>query len=134
MNPELQFWLFLGLACYLVVVLQLLRKRTLLLRYALTWLLSSAVMLIAVCFPQIPTLLAHRLGIVEPANAVFLLQGLFVMLIILSLTTIISRLSERNKKLVQSVALLEYRMRALEAQHHPEDSQLSSTIPPKGAK
>jgi len=133
MNQELQLWLFMGLACFLLVVLQLLRRRTLLLRYALTWLLSSGVMLIAVCFPQIPTLLAHRLGIVEPANAVFLLQGLFVMLILLSLTTIISRLSERNKILVQNAALLEYRLRAMETQHAPDENCPTPT-PAKGAQ
>lgn len=114
MNAELKFWLFLGLSCFLLMILQLLHRRSLHLRYALTWLFSSIVMLFAVLFPELPAFVARRIGIVEPVNAVFLLQGLFVMLILLSLTAIVSRLSERNKKLVQNMALLEHRLRELE--------------------
>ena len=114
MNYELKLWLIFGLACFLAIILNLMRRGNLSLRYALTWLISSIIMTLAVFLPELPALLASRFGIIEPVNAVFLLQGLLVMLILLSLTAAVSRLSARNKKLTQQLALLEHRVREIE--------------------
>ena len=84
------------------------------LRYALTWLLMAFVMLLVAVFPQIITAISRLLGVASDVNTVFVLQGLFVLLILLSLTSIVSKQTNRIRKLAQTQALLEKRVRELE--------------------
>jgi len=96
------------------LVLYLLKRGRLNLRYTLAWLFSCGAMFIVLLFPSIAAHIAYRLGIVEVVNAVFLLQGLLVMLILLSLTAVVSRLNEKSTRIIQQVALLEERLRTME--------------------
>jgi len=58
--------------------------------------------------------MAKLLGIRTPSNAIFIVEALFSMLIILSLTSIVSLQMLRIRKLTQTQALLEKRVRDLE--------------------
>jgi len=60
------------------------------------------------------TVIAGLLGFELASNALFSLLLGFVIVILLSLTAIVSRQSERIKTLVQTTALLEKRIRELE--------------------
>lgn len=84
------------------------------LRYALTWLLMAIVMLLVSIFPGIVNILSSALGVASVVNTVFVLEGLFVLLILLSLTSIVSLQTNRIRKLAQTQALLEARVRELE--------------------
>ena len=54
------------------------------------------------------------MGIASPVNTVFVLEGLFVLFILLSLTSIVSGLNRKIYRLTQYEALLEGRVRELE--------------------
>ncbi|MEG1433585.1 DUF2304 domain-containing protein [Eubacterium sp.] len=114
MGLTLRFFLIISITVYLMIIINMLRKKNLNLRYTLIWLLSAFVMLVVTVFPKIIDSLAIIIGIINPVNVVFFLEAMFVLLILLSLTTIVSHLNERNRKLIQSVSLLEKRVRELE--------------------
>ena len=99
---------------FLVTIINLLKKKRLNIRNTLTWLFATLAILIAALFPEIITKLTKIVGIVEPVNMVFVLEALFVLIILLSLTVIVSHLTERVYKLTQTMAILEKRIRDLE--------------------
>lgn len=114
-TSKLRILLLIAVCIYFVTVFQLLKRKTLNLKYTLLWLVSGFVMLILVVFPQLLQSFAMVVGISDPMNALFSV-GLFCTLIILmSLTAIVSKLNEKNKALTQSMALLEKRLRDVEA-------------------
>lgn len=123
MQPELRISLLCGLTGFLLLVLYLLRRNRLNLRYTLVWLFSCLAMFGVLFFPEIVATIAHRLGIREVVNGVFLLQGLLVMLILLSLTAVVSRLNEKSTVLTQQLALLEERLRRLEGDRKTGDDR-----------
>lgn len=114
MTIVFQCCLIVGILIYLGVIVVLLKKQKLNLRYALTWLLMAFVMLVVAVFPQIITWISKLMGIASDVNTVFVLQGVFVLLILLSLTSIVSKQTNRIRRLAQSQALLERRIRELE--------------------
>ena len=90
----------------LAVLVNMLRKRTLELRYALLWMVMAVGILIFACFPELTKWLAGVLGIGTPINMLFFVGFCFALAIIFSLTVVISRMANRVKKLTQEMALL----------------------------
>lgn len=99
---------------YLLVILSLLRKRKLYLRYVLLWFLTGVVMALLVICPQLIAWFFRLCGIQVFSNGLFAVLILFILLILLAVTSIVSRINEKNRRLVQQVALLEKRVRELE--------------------
>ena len=92
-------------------VVSLLKKRRLDLKYTLLWLFCGAVMLVMGIFPQSLNWIAATMGIYSPTNALFAIISLFLILLCLSQTIIVSKLNESVKRLTQRVALLEKKVR-----------------------
>lgn len=97
--------LFIGL----FVIVNLIRKRSLELKYALTWLILGAGLLLVVLVPGLLDMLATALGIYNPMNMVFFLGFLFSIIVIFALTMSISNNSNRVRKMAQKIALNEYK-------------------------
>ncbi|MBC3804482.1 DUF2304 family protein [Acetobacterium fimetarium] len=114
MNISLRFFLIVSILIYLGIIIHFLKKRELNLRYSLIWIFSAVSMLLVSIFPEIIITFTSFVGIVDVVNSVFVLEGMFVLLIVLSLTAIVSHLNEKNRQLIQAVALLEKRVRVLE--------------------
>ncbi len=106
--------LLVGVLLYLGVILWLLKKNRLTIRYSIIWFLSGFVLLIFALFPYIVLVLRDLLQVELAANLVFLLVLAFVLMILLSLSSIVSGFSEKIKRLSQHNALLERRVRELE--------------------
>jgi hypothetical protein len=98
----------------LVVVVELVRRRRLMERYALVWLLAAAGLFVLGVWQGLLTHLATDVGIRSAPNALFALGFAFVIALLLSMTLVISRLSEETKQLAQRLALLNDRLRELE--------------------
>ena len=113
-NIVQQVSVIVGVICFFMLILLFLRKNTLLLKYALIWLLTATVMLIFSLFPGILVSIARALGFELASNALFALLLGFVIIILLQLTAAVSRQSENVKTLIQTNALLEKRIRELE--------------------
>lgn len=100
-----------------------LKKKKLTVRYSIIWLLSAGVLLVFAVFPYVVLVLTDLLGMAVPVNVVFLLVIAFILLLLLSLSSIVSGFAEKIKRLAQENALLEERVRRLEAQLAAQDKQ-----------
>lgn len=106
--------LLVGVFCYLLLIIWLMKKGRLSLKYTLVWFFSGIVMLVCVVFPGLVGTVTKLIGVYSEVNAVFFVGVCFLLLIILFLTSVASGLSERVRTLTQTQAMLEQRIRALE--------------------
>jgi hypothetical protein len=95
----------------LIIIFELMRTRRLQERYALLWLLTGLVVLVLALWRGALGLLAETVGIAYPPSALFVLAALFILVVLLHYSTVISKLSEQNIKLAQRLALLENELR-----------------------
>jgi hypothetical protein len=91
----------------LLVVLELIRSRRLRERYALLWLLTAAVLLVLSLWRGGLDTIAGVAGISYAPSALFAVACVFVVVVLLHYSTVISRLSDENAILAQRLALLE---------------------------
>ncbi len=94
-----------------LVVLELIRKRRLKERYALLWLATGGVLLVLSAWRGGLNTIAHWVGIeTYPPAVLFAVATLFVLLVLLDYSTVISKLADQNMVLAQRLALLEERL------------------------
>ena len=105
MNLRIQIIIAIVIIIALIVIINMIRKKALELRYALTWLGVGAVVLVLDVFPEIMGWLARIMGITLPSNMLFFLGFCFSLTIIFGLTIAGSRMSIRIKNLTQEMAL-----------------------------
>jgi hypothetical protein len=90
------------------VILELIRSRRLRERYALLWLLTGLVLLALSAWRGGLNTIAGWAGIeTYPPAILFAVGLLFIIIVLLHYSTVISRLSDQNTVLAQRVALLE---------------------------
>jgi hypothetical protein len=110
MDTRIQLVAILGAVALLLIVLELVRRRRLLERYALLWLLSAVVLLGLSLWRGALVELAQAVGIAYPPNALFFVAFAFVLVLLLHFSAAVSRLADQSKVLAQRVALLEERL------------------------
>jgi hypothetical protein len=98
----------------LLVVVELVRRRLLLERYALVWLAAAIALFVIGVWQGLLTTLSTDVGIKSAPNALFAAGFAFVVALLLSMTIVMSRLSEQNKRLAQRLALLADRLQQIE--------------------
>jgi hypothetical protein len=101
-----------GSGSVFVVVIELIRRGRLKERYSLLWLCASVLLLILSLSRDVLGYLSHAMGIFYPPSLLFLLAFLFLLLITLHFSVVLSGLAEKNKKLAQELALLRQEIRA----------------------
>jgi hypothetical protein len=95
----------------LLVVLELIRSRRLRERYALLWLATGSVLVLLSAWREGLNTIARWLGVKGYPPAVLFAVGLlFVILVLLHYSTVLSQLSDQNTILAQRLALLESRL------------------------
>jgi len=110
MDTKIQIVATFSAALLLVVLLELVRRRRLLERYALLWLLSAFVLLALSIWRGLLADVAELIGVVYPPNALFLIAFGFVLVLLLHFSLAVSRLSDQAKVLAQRLALIEERV------------------------
>lgn len=111
----LRFVLIVAVICYFIIILYFLKQRALNLKYTLLWLLAGAVMGILVIVPELLTAIIHIFGIQDNMNGLFIFCIGFIIMILLSLTSIASRQNRKIRTLTQELAILDKRLREVEA-------------------
>jgi hypothetical protein len=104
----------LGSVGLLVMILELVRRRKLKEKYSLLWLFTAIVLLVLSVARGLLDKLGAMMGIYYPPSAFFLLAFMFLMLITVQFSVVLSKLSERNQVLTQEVALLKLKLEELE--------------------
>jgi hypothetical protein len=93
------------------LIFELVRRKHLMERYAILWLLAGGTILVLGLWKGLLTHISHGIGIAYPPSALFAVAFLFVLGLLVHFSTTISRLSDQNKILAQRVALLEHDQR-----------------------
>jgi hypothetical protein len=114
MSVHIQIVAIAAAGAVLLTVLELVRRRRLIERYALLWLLSAAVLLILAAWNVPLQRLSSLIGVRYQSNTLFVIAFAFVLLLLLHFSAAISRLSDQSKVLAQRYALLEERIRRQE--------------------
>ena len=95
----------------IVVVFELIRERRLRERYALLWILTGLVLLALSLWRGGLNTIAGLAGVTGyPPAVLFAVGSLFILLVLLHYSTVISKLSDQNTILAQRLALLEERL------------------------
>jgi hypothetical protein len=110
----MQVFAVVVLLAFLGWVVNLVRHHRLSLRDSLIWLLSTFAALLVTVFPQILVWTARALQVEVPANALFTLTFLYVLVNLLSITIAVSTNSARVRRLTQESALLRAELRRLQ--------------------
>ena len=115
MELRIQLVAIVAATVMLFVVLELVRRRRLLERYALLWLFSAVVLLCLAIWRGLLERISAVIGVVYPPNALFFVALGFILVLLLHFSVAVSRLTDQSKVLAQRLALLEERIRRREA-------------------
>ncbi|MHB8491570.1 MAG: DUF2304 domain-containing protein [Solirubrobacteraceae bacterium] len=108
------------------VIFELVRRRRLMERYAILWLVAGLAVLVLGLWQGLLSTLAHAVGIYYTPSALFAVTFLFVLVLLVHFSLTVSRLSDQNTTLAQRVALLQQRLEGerqgpVEAPHRAGD-------------
>ena len=110
MNDRIQIVSIVVAALLLLAILELVRRRRLLERYALLWLARGVVLLALAIWRNALEDIANILGVAYPPNALFVVAFGFVLVLLLHFSLAVSKLADQSKLLAQRLALLEERV------------------------
>lgn len=115
MDPQLRLVAILSSVALLLIVLELVRRRHFLERYALVWLGSGGILLGLAIWRGLLETIANRIGISYAPSALFFIAFGFVIMLLLHFSVSVSRLTDQSKVLAQRLAQMEERLRRQEA-------------------
>lgn len=106
--------LIFAICCYFILILIFLKRKSLELKYTLLWLFAGVFMGIMILFPKCLGYLTRLLGIQSTMNGLYIVCIGFIIIILMALTSIVSKQTRKIRILVQEIAMLEKRVRELE--------------------
>lgn len=113
-SDKLRISLIIALICYFVLILVFLKRRDISLKYTLLWIFAGIFMGMLVIWPETLVKITSLVGIETSMNGLFILAIAFVIAILMSITSIVSKQSDKIRSLTQTIAMLEKRVRELE--------------------
>lgn len=106
--------LIVAIIVYFIMILIFLKNKTLELRYTLLWMFAGVILAVLVIWPELLSRLVRLVGIQSNMNGLFIMAIAFIVMIMMSLTSIVSRQTNKIRHLIQEIAILEKRLRELE--------------------
>ena len=119
-TQRLQWFAIIVGILFLVMMIELIRKNRVALKYALLWLLSGVLMLLFAIFPQLLDKMARLIGIYSPVNALFAVLLCCGLVLMISFSVIMSGNKKAIVRLTQEISLMENRIRQLEGKQAEE--------------
>jgi hypothetical protein len=116
MDSRLQIVAIVCATALVLLVLEMVRQRRLMERYALLWMFASAIVLALAVWEDGLNTIARAMGIASPPNALFFIAVAFILLLLLHFSAAMSRLADQSKVLAQRQAILEQRIHEIEAE------------------
>lgn len=108
----IQITVIFGALMLIIIVMELVRRRTLKEKYSLLWLLTGGLILISAVFPSILALAGEALG-VSPMSVLLIIAFILLMVIALGFSIFFSTLYERVKELAQNVVILDWEIKSI---------------------
>lgn len=112
-----------------LLIFELVRRKRLLERYAIVWLVAGVSVLVLALWKGLLTTLADAVGVAYPPSLLFVVTFLFVLVMLVNFSTTVSRLSDQNNVLAQRVALLQRRLEEQEIGSHAGQGEPSAEKP-----
>lgn len=106
MNSNLQMLSIIFTLFILIVILYIVKKGRITVKYSFVWLISSGFLLFIVLFPGFLELITHITGFKVASNMIFSFIIGMLIFISISLTIIVSSQNEKIKLLIQEVSIL----------------------------
>lgn len=106
MSLRIQMLLIVLLVALLFIIIGMIKKRQLELKYILVWFACDIILIIFALFPGAMDKLSKMLGIYSPMNMIFFVGFVIAFIIIFALTAILSRVTTRVRRIAQALALL----------------------------
>ena len=114
MSLQIRLMAIVASCVMLIIVVDLIRREKLRAQYSLFWLLVGFIFLIFSLWTNLLNLVARIIGIYTLPNALFFIGFVGTVVILLHFSVIISTLSIENKKLVEKLSILSWRVEELE--------------------
>lgn len=108
MSALLRIEMLIMALCFFFIVFRTINRRKMQIQYSLLWLLIAFCMVIVAAFPQLLMGLSSLVGIKVPANLLYFLGILALLMLCFSLSSIVSKQSEQIKRLAQIAAIHAY--------------------------
>ena len=109
MSLSLVFWATLFLISVIMVVIYLMKKGKIFIKYSFVWLLPCFLLLICTIAPGFLAWVTKFLGFQTGSNMVFAMLTSLLMIITLALTVIVSNQKNQIRLLVQEISILKER-------------------------
>ena len=113
-SSTLRVTLIIGVLVYFIIILMFLKNKAITLKYTLLWLAAGVVLGVMVSWPESLVLFVRILGITSNMNGLFIACIAFIIMILMSLTSIVSKQADKIKNLTQTIAKMEKRLRECE--------------------
>src|SRR4051794_11504949 len=126
MELRIQIVAVLVTAALLFGILELVRSRRLLERYAILWLFSATALLALAAWKGLLEKIAHTVGIYYAPSALFVIAFGFILVLLLHFSLVISRLADQNKVLAQRIGLIQLRLDEQDARPRTADGEHDS--------
>jgi hypothetical protein len=115
----------LGCFVLFLTLIELVRRHRLKERYSFIWFITATVLMVLTLKRNWLEDLARMIGVYYPPTALFLILVFFMLLILIHFSTVISRLLNDKQVMVQSLGMLESRVRDLERKSSKDDPDKS---------
>jgi hypothetical protein len=119
MGLRIQIVAMVAAAGLFIIVFELVRRRRLMERYALLWLISTTLLLALAAWKGLLEQVSTTIGIYYAPSALFVVALGFILILLLHFSLVISRLADQNKVLAQKLSLMQQRVERLEAAQAP---------------
>ncbi|MDD5508297.1 MAG: DUF2304 domain-containing protein [Bacteroidales bacterium] len=119
---RIQYIAITGSILFLLLILELIRRKKIREAYSLLWLFFGVVFLFFSIFRNCLERLATFLGIDYAPAAIFILLLMAVIFVLIQFSVILSQLSEQNKKLIQEVGSLKTEIESLKKNNDPKSA------------
>ena len=106
MTPTQRIFAFAASLATLLFILELVRRRKLKEEYSWLWILTSGSMILLVAFYRAIEWISRLIGAVLPTTTLFIFALLFLLMISVHFSTVISRLTQQVRRLTQELAIL----------------------------
>jgi hypothetical protein len=116
MDTRVQIVAIVVSGALLLGVLELVRRRRFLERYALLWLFSALALLVLSAWKGLLGTISSAIGVAYAPSALFVIAFGFILVLLLHFSLVVSRLADQNKVLAQRLALLEERQKEQQEQ------------------
>ena len=96
---------------FILLILNLMRKHSLIVGYGIIWISAVAGMMILVSVTPLRDLVTRVVGAEYPASAISLLAFVFIFVVLIYFSVQFSLMSTRQAALIQTIAILEHKIK-----------------------